>query len=130
MPTAQVEASVAPGVLVVDDEPAICSAIRIILELEGYRVLTAGDGQAALAQVAAAHPRVVLLDLRMPGLDGWQTYARLQQLAPTLPVVVMSAGERLRQHTAARQAAGVLAKPFDVDGVLDTVARFIPAPAP
>ena len=80
--------------------------------------------------MAATSPRVVLLDLCMPGLDGWQTHARLQQLAPALPVVFMSAGERVRQEAAVHQADEALAKPFAVDGALETVARFIPKPAP
>ena len=83
-------------VLVVDDEPGIRSAIRMILELEGYQVLTAGTGEEALGQVARTPPRVVLLDLTMPGLDGWQTHARLKDVAPALPVVFMSAGIRAR----------------------------------
>jgi CheY-like chemotaxis protein len=124
------ERPTAPTVLVVDDEPAVRTTLRLILELEGYTVWLASDGAQALAQVATAPPRLVLLDLQMPGLDGWQTLPRLKARAPWLPVIVVSGEPHLREEAAAHHADGVLPKPFDVDAVLDTVARFVPNPAP
>ncbi len=118
-----------PSVLVVDDDRALCTALRMILELAGYRVATATSGRAALAQAAADPPAVVLLDLHMPGMDGYQTQTALQAQLPAVPVVFMTARDRVWQEAAAHHAAGALPKPFDVDLVLDTVARFIPAPA-
>jgi two-component system, OmpR family, response regulator MprA len=118
-----------PAVLVVDDEPALCQALRMILELEGHCVRTASDGVTALAQATRDPPAVVLLDLVMPRMDGYQTEAALHVLHPEVPVVFMSTRDRLRQASAADHVAGVLPKPFDVDLVLDTIARFIPAPA-
>ena len=119
-----------PGVLVVDDQPALCAALRMILELEGHRVVTATSGRAALTQAAQDPPAVVLLDVQMPAMDGYQTQAALQATLPQVPVVFMTAGDRAWQAAARHGAAGALPKPFDVDLVLDTVARFIPAPAP
>jgi DNA-binding response OmpR family regulator len=116
-------------VLVVDDEPALCQALRMILELEGHCVRTAPDGVTALAEAAREPPAVVLLDLVMPRMDGYQTEAALRALHPEVPVVFMSTRDRVSQASAAHQVAGALPKPFDVDLVLDTVARFIPAPA-
>jgi CheY-like chemotaxis protein len=115
-------------VLVVDDQPALCQALRMILELEGHRVTTATDGVTALAAAAREPPAVVLLDLMMPGMDGYQTQAALHVQLPAVPVVLMSSRDRVWQAAATHQAAGVLPKPFDVDLVLDTVARFIPPP--
>jgi DNA-binding NtrC family response regulator len=117
-------------VLVVDDQPALCQALRMILELEGHRVCTALDGASALAAAVHDPPAVVLLDVQMPGMDGYQTRAALQAQLPAVPVIFMTAKDRVWQAAAAHQAAGALPKPFDVDLVLDTVARFIPAPAP
>lgn len=116
-------------VLVVDDEPALCNALRMILELEGLHVTTATDGAAALAEAAREPPAVVLLDLVMPQMDGYQTEAALHALHPEVPVVFMSSRDRVWQAAAAHPAAGALPKPFDVDLVLDTVARFLPPPA-
>ena len=127
-----VRPSASPGaaVLVVDDELALCNAIRMILELEGYRVTLATSGKEALERVRAERPGVVFLDLRMPGMDGLETYGVLHERDPELPVIFMTAKDRVRQEVAAHHAAGALPKPFDVDLVLDTVARFLPSPAP
>jgi two-component system response regulator MprA len=117
-------------VLVVDDEPALCQALRMILELEGHRVRTAPDGVAALAAATQEPPAVVLLDLVMPQMDGYQTEAALHALLPAVPVIFMSTRDRVWQAAADHPAAGALPKPFDVDLVLDTVARFLPPAAP
>ncbi len=117
-------------VLVVDDQPALRKALQMILELEGHRVRTAADGPTALAAAVREPPAVVLLDLVMPGMDGYQIQAALQAQLPTGPVVFMTAHDRVWRAAADHHAAGALPKPFDVDLVLDTVARFIPAPAP
>jgi DNA-binding NtrC family response regulator len=117
-------------VLVVDDEPALCKALQMILELDGHRVTTAHDGATALAVATREPPAVVLLDLVMPTMDGYQTEAALHALLPDVPVVFMSSRDRVWQAAATQNAAGTLPKPFDVDLVLDTVARFIPAPSP
>jgi DNA-binding response OmpR family regulator len=118
------------SVLVVDDEPAICKAIRLILELEGYAVTTAASGAEALDRAATELPAVVLLDLGLPDGDGVRVQARLRALAPELPVVFMTARQRVWQAAATHQAAGALPKPFDVDGVLAAVGRVLPNPAP
>lgn len=117
-------------VLVVDDEPALRKALQMILELEGHRVRTAADGPTALVEATREPPAVVLLDLVMPGMDGFQIQAALQAQLPAVPVVFMTANDRVWRAAEAHHAAGALPKPFDVDLVLDTVARFIPAPAP
>lgn len=117
-------------VLIVDDEPAICKAIQLILELEGYTVATAASGADALDRVLAERPGMVFLDLGLPDADGREVQARLRTLAPDLPVVFMTARHRVWQEAETHRAAGALPKPFDVDGVLETVGRFIPNPAP
>ena len=117
-------------VLVVDDEPGICQAIRLILELEGYAVATAASGADAVDQVLTEQPGVVFLDLGLPDADGRDVQARLRELAPDLPVVFMTAQHRVWREAETHRAAGALPKPFDVDGVLETVGRFIPNPAP
>ena len=114
-------------VLVVDDEPSICSALRLILQLEGYAVAAASNGREAIDRVRAETPDVVLLDLSMPVMDGRECWARLHDMAPELPVVIMTAHHRAGAELG-HAAAGCLPKPFDVDGVLDTVARFVPDP--
>ncbi|HEX4866126.1 MAG TPA: response regulator [Acidimicrobiales bacterium] len=84
-----------PTVLIVDDEPDIVLFAQVNLELSGYDVLVAPDGEAALEQVRSHHPDVVLLDVMMPRLDGWAVLERLKADADpsirTIPVVMLTA---------------------------------------
>ena len=71
-------------ILLIDDEPSFVRALARLLRLDGYRVDTAAEGQQALAQLQTQHYDVILCDLRMPGLDGFTFYTRLQQQVPAL----------------------------------------------
>lgn len=113
-----------PWVLVVDDDPGIREFIRVALQGEGYRVVTAPNGLRALEAMAERPPAVVLVDLMMPVMDGWQFHARVRETNPEVPVVFMTAGARARAEAEAHRAAGHLSKPFDLDDLIDTVARF------
>lgn len=76
-------------VLIVDDEPDIVLTVRLTLEIEGFRVLSASSGETALELLQNEEPDVVLLDLRLPGIDG---FAVLERLPSTkAPVIVLSA---------------------------------------
>ena len=112
-------------VLVVDDEQGIRTALNIILQVEGYEVAAATNGREALEKIETDRPDVVLLDLRMPVMDGYQCYERVRSVAPDLPVVFMTAGWKAPTEAERHHAAGCLPKPFDVDCVLETVARFV-----
>lgn len=112
-----------PHVLVVDDESATRWTVGEILEEEGFSVATAGDGEEALARIAEHQPDVILLDLQLPGMDGWQVHAWLKRLALNIPVIFMSAGIRAQVAARTQQAAGFLAKPFDLDDLLAVVQR-------
>lgn len=76
-------------ILVVDDEPDIVLTVRLTLELEGYRVITVGTGEDALEVLQRETPDVILLDLRLPGIDGFAVLERLPDHNP--PVIVLSA---------------------------------------
>ena len=77
-PSAPSESALPAKVLVVDDEPRNLEVVSHLLEMEGLRVATAGDGEAALAAVAAEAPDVILLDVMMPGLEGFEVCRRLK----------------------------------------------------
>ncbi len=107
------------SVLVVDDESDIREAVAEVLADEGYVVHGAGDGAEALRKARAVHPDIVLLDLMMPGMNGWE-FRAAQKGDPELsdiPVVVLSALGRV----AGMDAAGFIQKPFDLDELLDAV---------
>jgi CheY-like chemotaxis protein len=78
-------------VLVVDDSPVMLRYLQTILEVAAYRVVTAGDGEAALERIRkGGHADVVLLDLEMPGMGGLETLQHLTRLRPGLPVIICS----------------------------------------
>lgn len=117
-------------VLVVDDDAAIRSFVLEALSDEGYAVTAAADGQAALDQCRESPPDLVLLDLRMPVLDGFQFLSCRQDVC-TAPVIVMSAGFRINQVTPEMNVAGFLEKPFDLAHLAAAVKKGIgPVQAP
>ena len=79
--------------LVVDDDPGILQVLQDVLEAEGYAVSTAGDGEQALRQWDEVRPEIVLLDILMPGLDGFEVCRRLRQWDPrrTTPIIMLTA---------------------------------------
>lgn len=81
-----------PLVLVCDDDASIRTVVRAMLERQGYRVLTAASGQEAIEQAGAQQPDVILLNLMMPGMNGWETLAALKNQADTqkIPVIILS----------------------------------------
>lgn len=96
----------------------------MVLADAGHRVRTAPDGRAALAAVAAEMPGVILLDMRMPVMNGWE-FARefRSRYGRACPIVVVTAAENARLRAEEIGAEDWLAKPFDLDDVLYTVER-------
>jgi CheY-like chemotaxis protein len=124
----------APLVLIVDDERAIRTICRVNLEADGFEALEAVDGAEALEEVKRRRPSLVLLDVMMPGVDGWGVAERLAGDAETrdIPVVFLSAraAPEDRVRAQALGAVGYVVKPFDplrlaglVRDVLERVAR-------
>lgn len=109
-------------ILVVDDDPGIRSLLLDLLEEEGYVVLLAFDGLHALAHLAEALPAVMLSDLHMPRMNGWELLRVVRARALPVRVVFMSAGAQVHEEAARHGADAALSKPFDLDQVLATVA--------
>ena len=113
------------SVLVVDDERDIRTAVAEILADEGYQVLDASDGAEALDKVRAFRPQLILLDLMMPRMNGWEFRAAQQgdpdPAVAKVPVIVLSALALGR--TGMLDAEGYLRKPFDLDELLRAVKR-------
>ncbi len=110
------------SVLVVDDEPQLIWMLEFSLEAEGYQTLSARDGRTALEEVREHHPRVVLLDIVMPVMDGWAFLEGLQEFPERERprVIVVSARSSLRDRARAAElgADAFVAKPFNVDDLL------------
>ena len=116
-------------ILVVDDEESILDVIAETLELEGYRVAKAADGHQALLMLKATRPDAIVLDLMMPGMDGWTflNQCRKDDLCSSTPVMVMSAYRRLGEITRELHVQACLEKPFDLDVFLRAIERLLPA---
>lgn len=95
-----------------------------MLEAEGYRVAVAAHGADALRSLALERPAVILLDLNMPVMDGWELLRRLRASGVAIPVVFMTAGRAAHVEAERAGADGYLPKPFDIDMLYDVVARF------
>lgn len=111
--------------LIVDDEKSIRQVLADTLKQEGYEVKTAADGVEGLEIAGDFKPRVVLLDIRMPGLDGIQVLDKILSEDPTCRVIMLTAHGNIRTavDTMSRGAYHYLAKPFDLDEVLHLVNR-------
>jgi DNA-binding NtrC family response regulator len=109
-----------PRVLVVDDEEEIRKILRNILEKEGFEVITAPDGQQAMKKICFDTPDAVLLDVRMPGLNGMDVLKKIKALDDNLPVVLVTAYADTHQAVEAMKegAYDYLAKPFDNNEVI------------
>jgi two-component system response regulator MprA len=111
-------------VLVVDDDPAIRATVRAALELDGYVVAEASDGAAGLAALRNEEPCLVLLDMRMPTMDGWEFSRRYRAQDGRAAVVVMTAAESALRWCEEIGGDGCLPKPFDLDELYGLVERF------
>jgi CheY-like chemotaxis protein len=113
-------------VLVVDDDVNLASAIKRVLETQGYRCRCACNGVHALDEVASAKPALVLLDMVMPVMHGWDCARALRTLyGNELPIVIVSAAADAERNEVG--ADGVLPKPFGLDDLLRVVGTYAPA---
>jgi CheY-like chemotaxis protein len=111
-------------VLVIDDDPDILQTLGLCLSSEGYRVLMAANGKEALEILDREHPSVILLDLMMPVMDGWQFVAELDHRGRRdVPLLILSADRSVQGHAQQLRASGHLAKPFDLDELLGKVQQ-------
>ena len=121
---------VGTSVLVVDDEPQVVWVLQFSLEAEGYQTFAANDGIAALAEIAEHHPKLMVLDIMMPKMDGWSVLEELMKLPredrPRVVIVSALASLRDRAKAAELGADAYVPKPFNVDellGVLHDLER-------
>ncbi|SHF72467.1 two-component system, NtrC family, response regulator AtoC [Desulfofundulus australicus DSM 11792] len=114
-------------VLVVDDEESVCEFLAEVLEDAGYSVQTAQDGRRALELVSQSSPDVVLLDIRMPELDGMVVMDRIKQMDDRLPVILMTAFGTTEMAIQAMKAGAFdyIIKPFNLDELVLTVKKAV-----
>lgn len=112
-------------ILIVDDEEEIVQALARVVHREGLTPLLAKDGREALQLVRAGNPDVLLVDVRMPDMDGMELMRKARELDPELPVILMTAFAEVRGAVDAIRASAhdYLAKPFDHREVIRVVLR-------
>ena len=114
-------------ILIVDDEEYICSILARLMEKEGFKALVAHDGNTALKMIRTEMPEVLLLDVRMPGMDGMEVLNKAKELDPDLPVIMITAHADIHGAVEALRtgAHDYLAKPFEHHEVIRIVHRAI-----
>ena len=114
----------------VDDDEAVRRLLFWALTDEGYAVADAPDGAVALARARAAPPGLILLDMRMPVLDGWAFARRYRaRPGPHAPIICVTAAVDAAARGAQIGAVATVSKPFDLEELLAAVRRAVPAPA-
>lgn len=119
-----------PLVLLVDDDERVRELVRINLEFEGYSVREAADANEGLAAIDEAKPDLVLLDVMMPQVDGWEMLRRMQELygVGAIPVVMFSSqvDEQAEDQARSRGAQAFVGKPFDLQQLIDRTKQLAP----
>lgn len=122
----------AKTVLIVDDEEDVCELLRVLLEARGLVVETAGDGHQAIERIEQKCPDLILLDLKMPRLGGYELFVRLRsdEKHKTIPIIVITALTQESDHNdeewARRMGAeGFLTKPLDMEDLGRRVEEFV-----
>ncbi len=118
------------NILVVDDSPTIRKLVSLILGRRGFKVVVAKDGMEALAQINAARPSLIFLDITMPRMDGYQLckIVRNKTQTKTIPIVMLTAKDGLFDKIKGRMAgaSGYITKPFDANQLLAAVEKYLP----
>ena len=117
-----------PTVLVVDDDPRLREYVRVNMELEGYTVVEAGSADEGMAVLEGEQPQLILLDVMMPGTDGWEMLQRIQETHGAIPVIMFSGkvDERSAAEAEQRGATGFIGKPFDPQQLIDRAKQILP----
>lgn len=118
--------------LIVDDEQSICWGLTQLGRQMGHEVVTAASAEEAFAKAAAEPPQVIVLDVRLPGIDGLSAMAKLRQLAGDVPIIIMTAYGDLSTavQTVRNGAFDYLLKPFDLQIAQRAIERALQAPKP
>ncbi len=119
-----------PMVLIVDDDARLREFIRVNLEMEGYTVREAGSAEEGLEILDGEAPDLILLDVMMPGVDGWTMLQRIQERhgVGSIPVIMFSGkvDERAMAQAASRGAQGFVGKPFDPQQLIESTKQLLP----
>ena len=118
-------------VLVVDDDEDMVEVIELLLHDAGYATRTAQNGRQALDVIAESMPALIVLDMLMPVMNGWQfAQAFRSRYGRAIPIVVATAAEHIERRRNGLDVTDVLPKPFEISDLLRLVARHVQLPPP
>ncbi len=117
-------------IMVVDDEPDLLEVVKLILESDGYQVVTAGSGQEALDRLEKEKPELVLLDIIMPKMDGWEVFSRIKSNPKTtdIPVIMLTAKDQRIDKLIGLHVVRVddyITKPFGRSELLERIKHVL-----
>src|SRR5437867_915125 len=114
-------------ILIIEDELPMRTALQDVLEVEGYRALTAADGESGLQRAIAEKPDLILLDIMMPKLDGYAVCAELRRLANPVPILMLTAKGQVEDRVTGLDvgADDYLVKPFSTEELLARVRALL-----
>ena len=116
-------------VLIIEDEKLIIVSTQMVLEAAGFRVESAINGEEGISKAKGIRPDLILLDIMMPGIDGWETLTRLKRDPETsgIPVIIFTAREHSRGHQKSTEmgAADYFRKPFEPDELIELVEKHV-----
>src|SRR6188474_1652592 len=122
----------AEKILVIDDEETVIELIRLLLELKGYEVFTANRAEEGLRKAYRTHPDLILLDIMMPDMDGWEVCRRLRELSD-VPIIFLTAKSEVKDVVRGLEmgADDYVVKPYDNDELVARIkAHLRRAPKP
>jgi two-component system response regulator VicR len=117
-------------IMVIDDEPDLVEVVKLILESDGYQVVTANGGQEALEKMGKEMPDLVLLDIIMPRMDGWEVFSRIKsdQKTKDIPVIMLTAKDQRIDKLIGLHVVRVddyITKPFGRSELLASIKRIL-----
>ena len=116
-------------VLIIEDEKLIIVSTQMVLEAAGFRVESAVNGEEGISKAKSIRPDLILLDIMMPGIDGWETLTRLKRDPETsgVSVIIFTAREHVRGHQKSTEmgAADYFRKPFEPDELIELVEKHV-----
>jgi DNA-binding response OmpR family regulator len=112
-------------ILLADDDPRVLESLNQVLEEEGFEVILAQDGHQAVRQFLSESPDLLLLDLKMPGMNGWEAFSLMQKLHTLVPCILITAYPNQFERAAGMGIDALMEKPLDLQLLLETIHRFL-----
>lgn len=112
-------------VLIADDDVAVRTLLGRFLESEGFNVVFASNGRQAISEFLIMPYDLLLLDLMMPGADGWEVFNALSKLHPMMPIIIMTALPHQQEHAERAGVDALLEKPLDLPFLLQTIQQVL-----